>query len=274
MKGQHWSAAAAVASVLLSSSLAHAEEVCVRTTGTDRPIRVRPSCRPNEQRLGSFDGFRRLLAVLTSEEAGETLRLTGVNLQIVSGSGATSGPVNGLGNLVVGYNEPGDLSTAADRRGSHNIVVGSEHRYRSYAGLVAGQQNELAAPYASVTAGLNNAVTARWASISGGGGGVASGEASSISAGGWGSAIGLGASVSGGEFNTATGDFASVTGGGFNVAGCGSPPCAVGNNATVTGGHRNVASSNGSSVLGGAMNRVESALYGVISGGQNNVVTA
>src|SRR4051812_43116612 len=32
-----------------------------------------------------------------------TIRFTGVNVQVVSGSGATDGAVNGAGNLVVGY---------------------------------------------------------------------------------------------------------------------------------------------------------------------------
>ena len=34
-----------------------------------------------------------------------TVRFTGVNVQIVSGSGATAGTLNGKGNLIVGYNE-------------------------------------------------------------------------------------------------------------------------------------------------------------------------
>jgi hypothetical protein len=31
-----------------------------------------------------------------------TLRISGANLQVVSGPGATDGPVNGLGNVVIG----------------------------------------------------------------------------------------------------------------------------------------------------------------------------
>ncbi len=63
----------------------------------------------------------------------KTIRIRGVNVQIVSGSGATNGhpanpssvdpaltSTNGLGNLIVGYNEPGN-PIADDRTGSHNI---------------------------------------------------------------------------------------------------------------------------------------------------------
>src|SRR2546427_4427760 len=34
-----------------------------------------------------------------------TVRFSGVNVQIVSGSGSTSGAVNGEGNLIIGYAE-------------------------------------------------------------------------------------------------------------------------------------------------------------------------
>ncbi|MGH7288214.1 MAG: hypothetical protein ACREI8_09390, partial [Myxococcota bacterium] len=61
----------------------------------------------------------------------------GVNVQVVSGSGATEGLVNGLGNLIVGYNEDvaqntciprvGCVNPPAIRTGSHNLVIGAEH---------------------------------------------------------------------------------------------------------------------------------------------------
>src|SRR5258705_97292 len=39
----------------------------------------------------------------------KTIRFSGVNVQIVNGLGATE-TVNGVGNLIVGYNEPGGCS--------------------------------------------------------------------------------------------------------------------------------------------------------------------
>jgi hypothetical protein len=57
-------------------------------------------------RDGSFPGSDPRLEGLSLELVGgqPTLRFTGVNVQVVSGSGTTSGTVNGLGNLIIGYN--------------------------------------------------------------------------------------------------------------------------------------------------------------------------
>ena len=38
-------------------------------------------------------------------KTGDDVYFTGCNVHVVSGSGATEGEVNGLGNLIVGYNE-------------------------------------------------------------------------------------------------------------------------------------------------------------------------
>jgi hypothetical protein len=91
------------------------------------------------------------------------MTFTGVNVQIVSGSGATDGPVNGTGNLIIGYNEnPGDQS------GSHNLVVGQGHTFTNYGGFVAGLGNTVGGPNASVSGGQGNTAYAGWSSISGG----------------------------------------------------------------------------------------------------------
>ena len=54
----------------------------------------------------------------------ETVRFTGVNVQIVNGLDDTE-TINGAGNLIVGYNEP---PNDADRTGSHNLVGGNRRR--------------------------------------------------------------------------------------------------------------------------------------------------
>ncbi len=46
---------------------------------------------------------------------GNEVYFTGCNVNIRSGSGSTNGPVNGLGNLIVGYNEPPAPRFAAAR---------------------------------------------------------------------------------------------------------------------------------------------------------------
>jgi hypothetical protein len=71
--------------------------------------------------------------------AGDLLTFSGMNVQVVGGSGQTAG-VNGLGNLIVGYNEN---NVAATRTGSHNLVVGYDHEYTS-SGSAGGCRTRLA----------------------------------------------------------------------------------------------------------------------------------
>ena len=69
----------------------------------------------------------------------KTIRFSEVNVQIVNGLGATNGNpgdpdspigmVNGLGNLIVGYNELLPVGPSNDHTGSHNIVVGTDNNY-------------------------------------------------------------------------------------------------------------------------------------------------
>jgi hypothetical protein len=73
---------------------------------------------------------------------GTDVEFDAANVHVQSGSGSTSAmPTNGLGNLIVGYNE------GAHAGGSHNLVVGEEHTYTSWGGLVAGFFNSITAPH-------------------------------------------------------------------------------------------------------------------------------
>jgi hypothetical protein len=142
--------------------------------------------------------------------AGPHVIFTGANVHVRNGLGATNGdpdssptsnPVtNGVGNLVVGYNEQW---TFASRSGSHNLVVGSSHGYSSVGGVVFGRDNAIGGPFASVSGGTGNAATGLYASVTGGSSNLASG---------------VGASVSGGQFNTASGFNSSVSGGSIQTA--------------------------------------------------------
>jgi hypothetical protein len=155
-----------------------------------------PACKPTEIQIGHFDGT--------------TLQFTGINVQIVSGSGSTEGAVNGKGNLIVGYNKG---TFGQTRTGSHNLVVGDEHEYTSSAGLVAGFNNTLASSEASVTGGTGNTASAQGASVCGGLSNTASDSDSSVT-GGFNNVAGAPfASVSGGSFNTASASQSSISGG-------------------------------------------------------------
>jgi hypothetical protein len=153
------------------------------------------------------------LAAVTYDDTTKIFRFNGVNVQVVDGSGDTTGPTNGRGNLIIGYNESG----GGARSGSHNLVLGPFHTYTSYGGLVAGYQNFLTGAHASVTGGRTNSASGLFASVSGGTSNSASGVSASVSGGAFNTADGQEASVSGGNSNTAGGSSASVSGGNGNT---------------------------------------------------------
>jgi hypothetical protein len=117
---------------------------------------------------------------------GNDVTIEGANLHIVNGLGATNGypadpgfidppatestltHVNGLGNLIVGYNELGSPTGTDDRSGSHNLVLGAFQNYSSFGALLAGAGNSVSGPFGSVSGGSSNTVSGAYASVSGG----------------------------------------------------------------------------------------------------------
>ena len=149
--------------------------------------------------------------------AGPHVIFSGANVH-VRNSWGSSFTQNGLGNLVLGYNEPSGY-VPEERGGSHNLVVGPNHRYNSPIGLITGYANKLGAMGASVTGGVNNTASGQFSSVTGGSENVASGQVASVAGGYANEAAGSAAAVSGGNGNRATGDFSSVSGGLGNTAG-------------------------------------------------------
>ena len=149
---------------------------------------------------------------------------TGCNVHVQNGQGSTASS-NGVGNLIIGYNEddvfinPGHPAYGPNARGgSHNVVIGPEHSYFSYGGLVAGYSNTVSGDYASVSGGADNTASGIMASISGGWYNTASDYYTSVSGGESNEASGTTASVSGGFGNEASGTRASVSGGDSRTA--------------------------------------------------------
>ena len=127
-----------------------------------------------------------------------------VNVMVVNGTGSTEGATNGVGNLIVGYDE--FLGSPDDNKsGSHNLVVGPEHNYSSVGGFVAGRANNILGGSATVSGGFFNTASGGRSSVSGGSFNTASGLAPSVSGGRTGTASGLASSVSGGSGRTAPG---------------------------------------------------------------------
>jgi len=104
--------------------------------------------------------------------AGPHLLITGANVHIRSGSGATddnysvSGNLTGLGNLIIGYNEAS--SAGESRTGSHNLVGGSYNSFSSTGGMVFGLRNTLSGQYAAIVSGDTNIASGMNASVLGG----------------------------------------------------------------------------------------------------------
>ncbi|HHZ97212.1 MAG TPA: hypothetical protein EYN67_17080 [Flavobacteriales bacterium] len=172
----------------------------------------------------------------------QTVLISGANLQVVNGDGMTDVGVNGTGNIIIGYNEDnGDVKS-----GSHNLVVGKNHTYSSYGGIVLGIDNSIEGAYSSVSGGLNNTASGDGSSVSGGRNNTASAYNSSVSGGWQNTASGNYSSVSGGYFNTASGLGSFVLGGLYNTA--------SGNYSSASGGFLNTASGDQSSVVGDAGN--------------------
>ena len=170
-----------------------------------------------------------------SDGRGPLVQLSGVNLQIVNGLGTTD-TVNGLGNLIVGYDEinifpnvsacsdgsyadqtscegAGEVWGISFKTGSHYLVLGTGNNYSQYGGLVAGYQNFATNAYANVTGGRLNLSRGNYSSVSAGYNSTASSYYSSVSGGFQNTASGNYSSVSGGYQNTASGDSSSVSGG-------------------------------------------------------------
>jgi hypothetical protein len=205
---------------------------------------------------------------------GNEVFITGANLHLVNGLGSTDcldeqfEPIpdcpNGLGNLIVGYNEPRPPDAETIRTGSHNVVVGQEHNFSRFGGLVVGAFNEISGDFASVSGGQRNTASGESSSVSGGGGNRASGERSSVSGGGVNQASGSRSFATGGFGNTASGESSSVIAGDTNTA--------SGHEALVSGGQGNTASGEQSSVSGGQSNTA-SGLLAVVSGGFGNTAS-
>jgi hypothetical protein len=168
------------------------------------------------------------LSAMAFDDAANEVVITGANLRIVNGLGATD-TTNGVGNLIVGYNElrqellpacsgSTELFCTDTRMGSHNIVVGRMDNFSRFGGLVVGDINAISGDFASVSGGNGNTASRDFASVSGGGGNTASGFASSVSGGESNIASSLLSTVSGGSRNTARDTYASVSGGQDNTA--------------------------------------------------------
>jgi hypothetical protein len=144
----------------------------------------------DSQRIQQLEArIKRLEALLANvTRNGNELVFTNMNVHIQNGTGSVS-KVNGTGNLIVGYDDPGS--------GSHNVLVGAKNTCNSYGGLVTGVGHTVSKKYAAITGGSNNEATGDYAAIVGGHDNKASGDFSTIL---------------GGHTNKAQGNYSSING--------------------------------------------------------------
>ena len=169
-----------------------------------------------------------------------TVQFSAVNVQVVSGSGSTSGPVNGVGNLIVGY-EP---AITRSQGGSNDLIVGTNDSGPGSESLSPGADDTVSGDYGS---GLGD-------------GSVVNGLASTVTGGLDNTSSGAESSVAGGQFNTASGGASFVSGGCDNLAGPGSTPSST---CTSTGGE----------AVDGGLADVATGLRSWAAGGNNNVAS-
>lgn len=103
--------------------------------------------------------------------SGNNLFINGANVFIRNGLGATvNNGFNGLGNLIVGYNEVRGQGTANPdvRTGSHNLIVGVGANYARNASIITGINNSSGNNFASVYGGTGNYANAVYSSVVGG----------------------------------------------------------------------------------------------------------
>jgi hypothetical protein len=137
---------------------------------------------------------------------GPHVIFTGVNVHIQNGIGASGdgirypGALNGVGNLIVGYNENHNIGL---RSGSHNLVIGPGHGYESAGGFVAGSMNRVHGLFATITGGNMNRAGGVHSSVGGGSTNVATGTFSVVGGGSNNTASGSNATVSGGLLRSA-----------------------------------------------------------------------
>lgn len=101
--------------------------------------------------------------------SGNNVLITGANVYIRNGLNGTM-TSNGLGNLIVGYNEGRNQGTANPdvRTGSHNLIVAVGANFSGVGSIITGINNTSAGSFASVYGGTGNYANATYSVVVGG----------------------------------------------------------------------------------------------------------
>jgi hypothetical protein len=178
----------------------------------------------------------------TTDPTRPAVVVSAANLQVVNGTGVSWNAANGVGNIIIGYDEfrpsshppvcsSGQYDNQTDceasgatwavqhKSGSHNLVVGYWHNYSSLHGIVGGQRNTINSEESVVITGNSNIASGQSSVILAGFGHVSSGTNSTITGGSSNISSGQNSSISGGAFNESAGNWSTITGGSNNTTG-------------------------------------------------------
>ncbi len=163
------------------------------------------------------------------DDTAHTVNISGANLQVTNGLDANPDnwlgqeSTNGLGNLIIGYNELTGINNTHIRTGSHNLVIGPDHSYSGYGNIIGGLSNTVNGKYSACIGsyeshldwGLTNVILGgRDSHMSGTDGSVLiGGEANSL---GTDSTESRYSVVMGGRFNHIEAGYANVISGGIS----------------------------------------------------------
>jgi len=212
-----------------------------------------PSAKAEQEKLISI--LPHINYVAEGVDKKPTVQFSGVNLQVLNGSGLET-TINGTGNLILGYDPSPGIQT-----GSHDLLVGGNgNAYTSYGGIiVGGHNNTITGPYASILGGAENTATGNSSTITGGHSNKAASNYSTVS-GGCSNLAGSGTLAVNADCTNTTliGDFASIAGGAGNQASA--------ENSSVSGGKENKATGEASSVTGGGGGEASAPLASIVGG--------
>jgi hypothetical protein len=190
--------------------------------------------------------------ITTGVDGKPTVQISGVNVQVINGSGSET-TLNGTGNLIIGYDEKPGTQT-----GSHNLLLGTDNSYSSYGGIDGGYNNKISGAYASILGGAANIASGFASTITGGYSNKTSTSYSTVN-GGCSNVAGSGTTTVNSACATAyPGFFSSILGGTGNQA--------EAENSAVSGGKENKATGEGSSVSGGNDGETSGSFASVLGG--------
>ncbi|KAJ3145487.1 hypothetical protein HDU86_000900 [Geranomyces michiganensis] len=197
---------------------------------------------------------------------GSDLIFNGLN--VVVNNGANDPRVtNGLGNVVIGYN---NINVASSVSGSHNIVIGMENKYTGYSNLVSGAGSIASGNVGAILGGQFNEMGVNFGVMAGGSSNVNKLNSFGVSVGGMNHVLKAGSYgvIMGGKINTVGGNHGVMIGGQLNSVN-GSVSVLVGGDSNSVGGELSLGLSGQRNVIS---DRLGSGYRRVSIGGMDNTL--